>query len=186
MVGILCLCLIAVGVSCAQDASLPLIPARISHGMCPSQSQHAETRRQLTHEVLTALPGLTKHNPVSSCGALHASRPSGYYWIRPTPGLLAMQVYCDLNRKCGCDGPSTWTHVAFLNMSDPTQSCPDNWIPYSTPVRACGAGFDINTIKSVTFSTFGQRYRRVCGRAIGYLYGANSAFSGLTTPAKYN
>ena len=38
--------------------------------------------------------------------------------------------------QCG-DGP--WYKVAFLNMSNPAQSCPSNWREYrTTRVRACG------------------------------------------------
>ena len=86
-----------------------------------------------------------------------------------------MQVYCDFNRRCGCDGPSTWTRVGFLNMSDPSMQCPGNWSLYSTPVRACGEGSTPPTgdCWSETFSTYGQR---VCGRVLGYQKSTTVAF----------
>ena len=81
---------------------------------------------------------------------------------------------------CGCDGPSTWTRVAFLNVSDPNQDCPGNWTLYSSPVRACGIGFDFSgSCNSVSFSAHGQAYNRVCGRVLGYRNGAAAAFFSL-------
>ena len=94
---------------------------------------------------------------------------SGYYWILPATGPPAVQVYCDFNRQCGCDGPSTWTRVAFLNMSDPHENCPGDWVPYSSPVRACGAGYTFGqACPSVFYSNHAHTYNRVCGRILAY------------------
>lgn len=179
------LCLVVVAVCSAQGAMSSSDSARVAarvSGVCPSEEQQAQIRQQITNDTLAALTlGLTEDNPASSCNAIPVGRPSGYYWILPAIGPPAVQVYCDFNRQCGCDGPSTWTRVAFLNMSDPNQDCPSsNWTLYSSPVRACGRGFD-GGCNSVTFSTHGQFYNRVCGRAIGYQYHDTSAFWGITT-----
>ena len=96
-----------------------------------------------------------------------------YYWIQPATGPPAIQVYCDFNRQCGCDG----THVAFLNMSDPSQDCPSNWTLYSSPVRSCGRGFT-GGCSSVTFSTHGL-YSRICGRVLGYQNLGTGGFYGI-------
>ena len=69
---------------------------------------------------------LLQLNPAASCSHVllfNLSSPSGHCWIRSSNGS-AVRVYCDFNRQCGCDGPSAWTRVAFLNMSDPNQVCP--------------------------------------------------------------
>ena len=33
----------------------------------------------------------------------------------------AVQVYCDMDRVCGCNSTRRWAHVAYLNMTDPSQ-----------------------------------------------------------------
>ena len=77
-------------------------------------------------------------------------------------------------------GPSTWTRVAFLNMSDPNQDCPAGLELYSTPVRACGRGLTgpIGCF-SLIYSTLGQTYNRVCGRVLGYQNEVTLAFSNV-------
>ena len=76
-------------------------------------------------------------------------------------------------------GNSSWTRVAYLNMSDPLQQCSPPWRLYSANgVRACG--------RPVTTSTTGgcysqnyivhQNYHRVCGRIIGYQVGSPDVF----------
>ena len=41
-----------------------------------------------------------------------------------------------LNRPCGCGGPG-WRRAAYLNMSDPMQTCPPAWELITTPRRSC-------------------------------------------------
>ena len=41
------------------------------------------------------------------------------------------------NNNCICGG-DCWTRVAYLNMSDPQQTCPSNWNLNTSPVRGCG------------------------------------------------
>ena len=122
---------------------------------------------------------LLRLNPAASCShvlQLNPSSPSGYYWIRSSNGS-AVHVYCDFNRLCGCDGPSTWTRVAFLNMSDPNQVCPSNW-NISSPVRACGRTQNRRCgCNSVFYSTYGMTYTRVCGRIIAYQHGDPDGYS---------
>ena len=121
------LVLLVVTVTCfaqnglTQPVQFPVKMFR-TNGVCRSKEQRAEIICEINSEVLAALStlGLTQDNPASSCSAIPANRPSGYYWILPATGPPAVQLYCDFNRQCGCDGPSTWTRVAFLNMSDPS------------------------------------------------------------------
>ena len=69
--------------------------------------------------------------------------------------------------ECGGSG---WRRVAFLNMTDPTQQCPDSWREYDQDsVRACGRQeSDIASCSSVEYSPDGLEYTHVCGRIIGY------------------
>ena len=156
--------LLVVAVACfaqnglTQPVEFPVKMFRRTNGLCPSEEQRAEIRQEINREVLAALatPGLTQDNPASSCSALPANSPSGYYWILPATGQPAVQLYCDFNRQCGCDGPSTWTRVAFLNMSDPNHNCPSNWGEFNMPVRACGWAY--HDCGSEFYSTLGMNY----------------------------
>ena len=165
-----------------QAVPFPVKMINVTNGVCPSEEQRAELRREISSEVLAALgTGLTPDNPASSCSALPANRPPSYYWILPASGPPAVQLYCDFNRQCGCDGPSTWTRVAFLNMSDPDHSCPSNWENFTTPIRACAGGIPLYNLScdSVFYSASGMTYNRVCGRISGYELGYSGAFSEL-------
>ena len=79
-------------------------------------------------------------------------------------------------------GDGLWNRVAYLNMSDPSQRCPSNWLEYSNNslgVRACrrepspGAG----SCSGVLFSSSKQQYSKVCGKVIGYQFGTTDAFT---------
>ena len=87
---------------------------------------------------------------------------------------LQLQLYC---------GAGEWHRVAHLNMSDPLSQCPQSWVEENVVgVRACGRGTTGEGCVSTIFSTGGQQYRKVCGRAIGYQYGNTDAFVVNGTP----
>ena len=95
--------------------------------------------------------------------------PTGYYTIVDDDGLLH-QVYCNMDILCGSvDG---WTRIAYLNMSDTTQQCPNTLRLYEQDgVRACGRPtINSGSCASVKFTTL-DNYTEVCGRVIGYQYG---------------
>ena len=69
-----------------------------------------------------------------------------------------------------------WTLVAFLNMSNPSQQCPQPWTqtvsgypPSDTRVcyRSQSTG---SSCDSVMYNTSGVGYNQVCGRIIGYQF----------------
>ena len=83
-------------------------------------------------------------------------------------------------RQCG-DG--SWTQVAYLNMSDSSQQCPSTWREYNANgVRACGQLSRSISGCDATFYRTGQQYRKVCGRVIGYQFGAPEGFLFNTLP----
>ena len=74
-------------------------------------------------------------------------------------------------------GEGVWYRVAYLDMRDPSQECPSNWIEISTPVRTCGRPVSAGaSCPAEHFSSAGSRYNRVCGRVIGYQDGSTDAF----------
>ena len=81
-------------------------------------------------------------------------------------------------RPCNCGGPG-WTRVAYLNMTDPRQKCPQNWkLRTGSNIRGCGRLHTqaYNFCGSVIFPANGVIYSRVCGRVIGYQAGSPDAF----------
>ena len=79
---------------------------------------------------------------------------------------------------CGCGGPG-WRRAAYLNMSDPTQTCPPAWELITTPRRSCArpSSAGSRTCYSAMFPTQGIQYSQVCGRIIGYQIGHGGAFT---------
>ena len=101
--------------------------------------------------------------------------PTGYYTIVDDDGLL-YQVYCNMDTLCSSDGG--WTRVAYLNMSDTTQQCPNTLRLYEQDgVRVCGrATINGPSCQSVQFTALGN-YTEVCGKVIGYQYGGRGGIN---------
>ena len=175
-----------VGVSASQidNTNLPLtLPVRVinvTEQVCPPDQVLVSERNDIGEDVRNLLRTTTVHScqvfptqfsPAVSCSSLPTSCPSGYYWVRSSNGS-AVQVYCDMERVCGCSGTGGWTRVAYLNMTDPNQQCPGAWMfqnRSTEPRRLCGVH---NSIRQGCFSamyvTYGISYSRVCGRVIAY------------------
>ncbi|XP_064402773.1 uncharacterized protein LOC135348482 [Halichondria panicea] len=85
-----------------------------------------------------------------------------------------------------CGGPG-WTRVAYINMTDPNQQCPQGLQLTDYSIRSCGlplTTIDGGVCESVMFPVSGVQYRKVCGRAIGYRWGFNNAFVGYHTAGR--
>ena len=173
----------------SSNATLPIkYPPRVMtapNQLCPRDLDREGVRSQVKediHSILrnqvlpqTNLEGNSETNPAASCIELfREGQTSGNYWIRAN-GSSAVEVYCDMNRRC-CNSSGGWTRVAYLNMTDPTQQCPDRWRERRNPIRTCRRARG-SYINSVVFNTSGMFYNRVCGRIIGYQYGTPEAFA---------
>ena len=102
--------------------------------------------------------------------------------------MIKRDVYIFLNSSvvpvfrgygaCGCGGYG-WRRAAYLNMSDPTQTCPPAWELITTPKRSCArpSNATSRSCYSAMFPTQGIQYSQVCGRIIGYQFGEPTAFA---------
>ena len=117
---------------------------------------------------------LSTHKP-ASCKSVPADSSSGYYSIYNSTGHHD-SVYCDTTRRCGCNSTGGWMRVAFLNMTDPNQQCPDGLRLITSPKRTCGRSTPTVGCASVVYQTFGHEYSRVCGRIKAYQFGQPEAF----------
>ena len=83
---------------------------------CPGDQQiravldeiDVEVRGVFRDSILPIIPvGSRQSRPASSCSEIAELYPgmlSGYYWILSRSGT-AVQLYCDMNRVCGCAAP---------------------------------------------------------------------------------
>lgn len=170
-------------------------PARAlseSEEICPTGEEH-DTLLDVTNREVEALLkgivdeiapcnetylGLTERCPASSCNEIFIRsrvwRPSGTYWLNTTDGT-PIEVLCDMTREC-CGTIGGWYRIAYLNMSEPTTSCPFGWQQnnINSSLRSCGR--NSGNFETVTFSSRGLKYSRVCGQIIAYQKGPTDAF----------
>ena len=160
-------------------------------GVCPGDQQTRTVLDEMDMEVRgvvrnTILPNLgpvgsQQYNPANSCSEiseLYPRQSSGYYGVRSHTGT-AVQVYCDMDRVCGCNSTGGFTRVANLNMRNPSEQCPGEWIlqTYSSePRRLCGRGSSGAGCLSAVYNSYGISYSHVCGRVIGYQYASTDGF----------
>ena len=82
---------------------------------------------------------------------------------------------------CPCGGPGIWRRIAFLNMSNASEECPQNWThtyARDAPVVGCGRSTEAaRTCDSTLYSSRGQTYSKVCGRVNAYQVGSPNAFN---------
>ena len=114
--------------------------------------------------------------PALSCEHIathHPYTPSGYYWVESSNGS-AVNVYCDMARHC-CGSTGGWMRVAYLNMTDTSQQCPEGFRLRSEPKRTCEL-IDYSSCTSILYPSRNIQYSKVCGRVRAYQYGAVFAF----------
>ena len=109
----------------------------------------------------------------TSCSELAASSPSGYYWVRSSNGS-AVNVYCDMARHC-CGSTGGWMRVAYLDMTDTSQQCPEGFRLITEPKRTCEL-IVTNGCTSILYHSHHIQYSKVCGRARAYQYYQTIAF----------
>ena len=105
------------------------------------------TARLITHNTLTSIDDkldddsdeYTPSPLLHSCEEIKCkwpSSPSDYHIIADSHGH-ARHVYCYMEELCNSTGG--WMRVAYLNMTDSSEKCPEGFRLYSeNGVRACG------------------------------------------------
>ena len=93
--------------------------------------------------------------------------------------IALIQLYVDTSQPPGsvcCGVREGWSRIAYLDMTDPSHSCPPAWREVSTPKRTCARTTDTRSCDSAVFAANGYRYSRVCGRIRAYQCGTPDAF----------
>ena len=135
-----------------------------------SEIRNSKDTQMEEHNELKKIIRKGSHpNPASSCSDLLQDSPSGEYWILGKTNH-PIKVYCDMTRTC-CNTTGGWTRVANLDITDPSQQCPDGFrlvTRTTAPLRTCGRPDSFTGCVSTTFPVHGIEYSHVCGRVIGY------------------
>jgi len=77
-----------------------------------------------------------------------------------------------------CGNTTGWRRVAYLDMTDPSHSCPSGLAFKSiSGLRLCGRADNNPGCWSTIYNISGIEYNNVCGRVRGYQYGGTSAFA---------
>ena len=76
-----------------------------------------------------------------------------------------------------CGVREGWRRIAYLDMTDPSHSCPPTWREITTPKRTCARETNRVGCDSAVFPANGYRYSRVCGRIRAYQCGQPEAFN---------
>ena len=140
--------------------------------------QSLQLQLQWIEKELNNTQNLIEHIILRSCRDLPQGSPSGYYYIKSNNGII--QVYCDTNlRNCSFTGTTEWMRLFELDMTDPTQQCPDGFKLIDRtepPLCTCGRPGGVSGCVSTTLNTHGIEYSRVCGRIVGYQIGSPNGF----------
>ena len=161
-------------------------PAKIipkQPGKCALEKQRNTAREMIQQKTIniihdSVLPTLCNSGgypdiPAASCDDIPKNCSSGWYWLM-TPSGEIVKMYCDLERKCGCnsnDGEEAWLRVAHLDMTDPDEHCPEGLRMIESPKRSCRRSYQAFQTSIVPYRTYGYNYSHVCGRIIAYQYG---------------
>ena len=129
---------------------------------------------QTSLEQKTIPPAVIHGNGSSSCPS-EQQRASSRQEIKES---VANALQLPSTHPCGA---GIWTRIAYLNMTDPLQSCPSAWRQSTTNgVRVCGRPLGSNSMCHGNFyPTRGRTFTKVCGQVIGYQYGRPDAFDDL-------
>ena len=131
--------------------------------------------QQLIHNL-----GLYPSNPAASCATIRKFAPSsssGHYWITSSNGS-AVRVYCDMTRSYCGNITGGWMRVAELDMRDSSSQCPSALRMRTACSRTCMINSDNAHCSSVTFTTHGFNYSRICGMIRAYQVGTPDSFGG--------
>ena len=141
-----------------------------------------ELRKRVNNSNCSQDLGRNCSTPAMSCLHIYQceqSPPSGLYWIVGRDGnkTTSVRVYCDMDSwHCSSKG---WTRIAYINMTEDGATCPSGMRQITSPKNLCARTTSGGaSCSSVTFSTHGMKYNKVCGQAIGYQRGSPDSFIG--------
>lgn len=157
------------------------------------ESTIKEDKRPVIEDIdATAMPlskvGRKKKLAAKSCGKIHEVEPSASsrnYWLKGESEVNPGKIYCDFEFEppLGLDAlvfnnskmEAGWMRLVDFDMRRAHSKCPEGLLQVDSPRKACGnsGGHGCN---SLTFTTHGVPYQKVCGMAVGYQHNTPDAF----------
>ena len=130
-------------------------------------------REQLTeHEKQTATTD-TAHFQTSFT-QLHQSLTNNLTHQLETIGDRVDTLY---DQRFTCGGTGGWRRAVYLDMTDPSTTCPSGWQLTGYSKQTCGrASHGTFVCDSVSFPVSGGEYNKVCGRIKAYQWGSPDGF----------
>ena len=117
-------------------------------------------------------------NPANSCEEIPSASQPGEFWITDNDNQSPTRVYCDTSVSCG-DNTREWTRVAYIDMTDPNQQCPNGFTLITrteAPLRTCSRAGSTGGCLSTTFPVNGIEYSQVYGRIKAYGHNTPDGF----------
>ncbi len=109
---------------------------------------------------------IVKYNPNAT---------NGQYWLKRCCQCEPVSVYCNFDRVLA--GSKGWRPIGYLDMTSSTEQCPGSWVLGTRgSTRFCQKSNGSNC-ESVTYSSQGLPYQKVCGRSIGFSISTPDAFT---------
>ena len=107
------------------------------------------------------------------------------YYIITDNCSIAHHVYCYMEELCNSTGG--WIRVAYLNMTDSSEKCPDGFKSYNeNGVQACDRSVSSGgSCAGITFPSGNIEYSQVCGKVIGYQCGSPNGTVGSNVNGVY-
>ena len=158
-----------------QPAKIEIKESKYKNGVCFSEHNHKRLQSEVEEVIHSRIvPQLLTTNP---CANIDQELPAGFYRMNISDEPL--QVYCYVSQdRCCNESDGKWMRIAYLNMSDPSAQCPQDWREVDSPIRTCRRQFQ-TSINSVNYSSYGIPYSKVCGRIVAYQFGTPEGFFGF-------
>ena len=98
--------------------------------------------------------------------AVLPNNPTGYYHVN------SRNIYCNMDTLCNVTGG--WTRIGYLDMTQPTHSCPSSLTLHKEgDYRLCRRSS--NGCNSIFLQNNGINYSQICGKVAAYQYKAPDA-----------
>ena len=130
---------------------------------------------QVQYDVTRIAPVVIDGTGTNSCPSFEQRKSARSNLLNQVHSVLRQTPMYLRVDQCG---EGMWYNLVSVNMSDPFNQCPGDWVEENeSGVRACGRGTIGGSCKSLILNNGDRTYSKVCGRAIGYQYGHTDAFA---------
>ena len=116
-----------------------------------------------------------KPNSCKDIKIVAPNSPTGYYHVN------SHDIYCNMDTLCGSGGG--WTRIGYLDMTQPTHSCPSSLTLHEEDgYRFCRRSDSRNfggNCNSIIIQNNGISYSQICGKVTAYQYRAPEAVANV-------